>query len=72
MNKKDIIFEIQHLAVSHIRQADVNKALNHNNNAETHATIANELIGLLATINKVSFTTQYDNTYHIYNFWKLK
>ena len=71
MNKKDIINEIEKRIVTNVRQMDAHNELRHNDIARSHATIVDELVGLLATINNVTYSTQYNNTWDKYNLWKL-
>lgn len=71
MNKNEIIKELENRLVTHVRQMDAHNALNHNDNAKTHATIVCELIGLLATINGKTYATQETEIFNKYNLWKF-
>lgn len=71
MNKKDIINEIEKRIVTNLRQTDAHNELRHNDIARIHATLVDELVELLATINNVTTATQYTNTWDKYNLWKL-
>ena len=70
MNKKDIIHELEKRIVTNARLMTAHNELTHNDMTRIHATIVDELMELLATINNVTTTTQHTNTWNKYNLWK--
>ena len=71
MNKNEIVKELENRIITNVRQMDAQNALKHYDNAKTHATIVCELMGLLATINNKTYTTQENEIFTKYNLWKL-
>lgn len=71
MNKNEIIKELENRIVTNVKQMDAQNALKHYDNAKTYATIVCELVGLLATINNKTYTTQENEIFTKYNLWQL-